>query len=55
MEAEEEGNPLGRPAVSTNPELWELTDTELPIRQHTGTGPGPSNTDKAEDHLVWPQ
>jgi hypothetical protein len=25
QEAEEEGNPTGRPAVSTNPDPWELS------------------------------
>jgi hypothetical protein len=38
-EAEEEGDPIGRPAVSTN--LWELPDTEPPIRQQTPAGPRP--------------
>ena len=28
--AEEEGNPIGRPSISTNLEPWELPDTELP-------------------------
>lgn len=33
-EAEEEGAPIGRPAGSTNLDLWELPNTELPTRQH---------------------
>jgi hypothetical protein len=27
-----EGNPIGRPAVSTNLDPWELPDTEPPTR-----------------------
>ena len=27
-EAEEEGNPTGSPAVSPNPDPWDLSDTE---------------------------
>ena len=34
-EAEEEGNPVRRPAVSTNLDPRGLSDTELPTRQHT--------------------
>jgi hypothetical protein len=34
-EAEEEDSPMGRPAVSTNLDLWDLRDTETPTRQHT--------------------
>jgi hypothetical protein len=34
-EAEEESDPIGRPAVSTNLDPWDLSDTELPTRQHT--------------------
>ena len=34
-ETEEEGNPIGRPAVSTNLDPWDLSDTEPPTRQHT--------------------
>ena len=33
-EAEGEGDPIGRPAVSTNPDPRELPD-EPPTRQHT--------------------
>jgi hypothetical protein len=32
---EEGGSPIGRPAVSTNLEPQDLSDTELPIRQNT--------------------
>jgi hypothetical protein len=34
-EAEEEGDPIGRPAVSINLDLWDLSDTGPPNRQHT--------------------
>jgi hypothetical protein len=32
-EAEEEGGPMGRPAVSTDPDSRDLSDTEPPTRQ----------------------
>jgi hypothetical protein len=35
-DAKEEDDPIGRPAVSTNLEPWDLSDTEPPTRQHTG-------------------
>jgi hypothetical protein len=31
-----DGNPTGRPTVSTNMDLWELPETELPTKVHTG-------------------
>lgn len=34
-EAEEEGDLIGRPAVSINLDTQDLSDTELPTRQHT--------------------
>jgi hypothetical protein len=34
-EAEEECDPIWRPAVSINLDPWDLSDTELPTRQHT--------------------
>jgi hypothetical protein len=34
-EAEEEGNPVGEPAVSINLDPQELSDTGPPTRQHT--------------------
>jgi hypothetical protein len=40
-EAEEEGNPIRRPVVSTNPEPWELPETEPPTWQYTWAGPRP--------------
>jgi hypothetical protein len=38
-EAEGEGDPIGRPAFSTNPDPWKLSETELPTRQHIWAGP----------------
>ena len=40
-EAEEEGDPIGRPGVSTNPDPQDLSDTEPPTRQDTLAGPKP--------------
>jgi hypothetical protein len=37
-EAEEEYDPIGRPAISTNLNPWELSDTEPPTRQHIRAG-----------------
>jgi len=37
-EAEEEGSPMGRPAVSTDLDPQDLSDTEPPSRQHTLAG-----------------
>jgi hypothetical protein len=34
-EVEEEGGPIGRPAFSTNMDLWELGKTEPPTSQYT--------------------
>jgi len=34
-EAEEEGNPVGGPAVSINTDSWHLSDTGSPTRQRT--------------------
>jgi hypothetical protein len=31
----EEGDPIGRPSVSTNPDPREVPETEPPTRQHT--------------------
>jgi len=33
-EVEEEGNPIGTPAVSNNPDYWNLSDTEIPTRHN---------------------
>ena len=48
----EEGDSIGRPAVSTNLDPWELPETEPPTRQHP---PSPEHKYTAEDCLVWPQ
>jgi hypothetical protein len=42
-EAEKEGDPIGRPAVSTSLNHGEPLDTEPPTRQHTGAGLRPQN------------
>jgi hypothetical protein len=34
-EGKEEGDPIGRPAVSTNLALWDLSDTEPSTSKHT--------------------
>ena len=34
-ESEEEGDPVGRPAVSINLDAGDLSDTGAPTRQHT--------------------
>jgi hypothetical protein len=28
------GNPMGRPTVSTNPDLWQLPETKSPTKEH---------------------
>jgi hypothetical protein len=43
-EAEEEGNRIGRPAVSMNWDPQNLSDIEPPTRQHTRAGPRPPET-----------
>lgn len=40
-EAEGENNPIGRPAVSSNPEPRELPETEAPTRSIHWSVPGP--------------
>lgn len=46
-EAEEDSDLIGRSAVSTNPDPWELPDTEPAIRQHTGADLRPLT------HIAW--
>ena len=53
-EAEGEGDSIGRPAVSTDPDPWELPETELPTKTILGWTEGPG-TYIAEDCLVSPQ
>ena len=36
--AEGDGNPIGRPTVSTNLDPWELPETEPPTKEHTWKG-----------------
>jgi hypothetical protein len=38
-EVEEEGDPIGKPAVCTKLDFQDLSDIEPPIRQHTLAGP----------------
>jgi hypothetical protein len=33
-----EGDPIGRTTISTNPDPWELPDTDPPTRQHILAG-----------------
>jgi len=40
--AEREGDPIGRPAVSNNPDTWEIPEIEPPTRSHTGWSEAPS-------------
>ena len=50
---EGDGNPVGRPTMSTNLDSWELAKTEPPIKKHTWAGTRSSGTYVAEDCLVW--
>ena len=36
---EGDGNLIGRPKVSTNPDPWELPETKPPTKEHTWAGP----------------
>jgi hypothetical protein len=51
-EAEEEGNPIRRQAVSTNLDCCDLSDTEPTTRQHRVADLRPPHS--AEDILLWP-
>ena len=33
-----DGNPIGRPTVSTNPDPWECSETKPPTKEHTWAG-----------------
>ena len=56
IEGEEgDGNPIGRPTLSTNLDPQELPETKPPIRDHTWAGLRSPGTYVAEDCLVWPQ
>jgi hypothetical protein len=48
-EAEEEGNPIVRSAISTNLDPRDLSDTEAPTRRHTIADIRPHITYTAED------
>ena len=51
-EAEEEGDPVGGPAVSINLDPQDLSDTGTPTRQHTPTDMRPPTHVTAEDCWV---
>ena len=53
--AEGVDNSIGRPAVSTNPDPWELPETEPSTTGHTQAGLEDPGTYIAEDFLVWSQ
>jgi hypothetical protein len=36
-----DGNPVGRPTLSTNPDLWELPESKPPIKNIHGLVYGP--------------
>jgi hypothetical protein len=37
--AEGDGDPIGRPTVSTNRDPWELPETKPSTKEHTQAGP----------------
>ena len=49
-----DGNPIGRPIVSTNRNHWELPETKPPTKEYMGWSKAPSKY-VAEDCLLWPQ
>ena len=52
-EIEEEGDPMGRPAVSTNLNPQDLSDRASNHAAYTGWSVA-SDTYTAEDCLIWP-
>ena len=48
-----DGNPTGRPTVSTNLDPWKLPETEPPT-EYTVLSKAPS-TCVAEGYVIWPQ
>jgi hypothetical protein len=52
LEESEEGDHIGRTAVSINPDPWDFSDTKSPRRHHKLNDMGP-NTYSAEYCLVW--
>ena len=50
---EGDGNLIGRPKVSTNPDTWEHPETKPPTKEYTWSMA--LCTYVAEDCLVWPQ
>lgn len=53
--AKEDGNPTGRPTMSTNLDIWEHPETEPPTKKHTWAGSSSSPPYVAEGCLLWPQ
>ena len=51
------GNPTGKPTVTTNLDSWEFPETEPPTKEHTQAGPRLPHprTQVAEGCHVWPQ
>ena len=53
-EAEDEGDPVGGPAVSINLDPWDLSNTGPANRQHVLVDEA-SNTYTTEDYRAWVQ
>jgi hypothetical protein len=51
---EGDGNPIGRPTVSTNLDPWELPETKPPTKEHTQADLRQPATDLGKGCLVWP-
>jgi hypothetical protein len=53
--AKRDGNPTGRPTVSTNSDLWKFPETKPPTREYTRAGmfSEACRTYVAKDCLVW--
>jgi hypothetical protein len=54
-EPEQDGNPTGRPTVSTNVDPWEISETKPRTNEHTQADLSPSGTYVAKGCFVWPQ
>jgi hypothetical protein len=53
---EGDGNPTGRPTVSTNRNLWAIPESKPPTKEHAWATSWPTcSTYVVEDCLVWPQ
>jgi hypothetical protein len=49
---ERNSNPIGRPTVSPNLDLWELSETEPSTKEHTRADPPKACIKKC---FIWPQ